>query len=590
MRYRKDFSQVEFGSRGLAAYGPGGAQTREEWQALCIEQALKGPLSFAAWQHEVRAQEADAVGGAKNFWEGKYRVEFPFATRNADGIFGTSKLHRCAADFGNLECEHAFAGYQFFFGADFSGAKLLVCDFSKASFTGELRFFCTDFFDHSNFSSIEMFGTAQFYAVHFRKSVALVDCKFDGILLCSMSTSSGPFALDGTQFRGEAIFTHNKFTNAFRCQDAVFSRCSFASTTFAGPASFQAARFSEGAAFEQVKFLGDVDFTGSQFHQEAVFSDSSFSALARFGDKSYFNQVPAPQGRKYNPSLFLGTAYFERVTFSGPALFDSVSFRGNCLFTDATFDSIVRFSDADFGNDANFDGAFFTGAVDLRASCFRRCPSFLGVEPSAAFIVAADSIGPDTSPLAIDRFRALKLIASTQNNTDAALAFNAHELRARAREMGEPLWFRLSCTVYDKCSKFGTSAKRPFVLLLSAYILFMLLALAVSPFLKDGVRFAWSLDLFDKMSCSWQSPTQVGDREEPVVLDAYRASFEYTWTRSFGVFDFVDEDKWSRQLNQRLWGKSYEPWPLRLAGIFFGFHQLLMAFFLVLAVRNRFRL
>ena len=124
----------------------------------------------------------------------------------------------------------------------------------------------------------------------------------------------------------------------------------FSNFIFPGTASFRNARFRGDASFISACFRGDASFDGARFRGDASF------ILARFrGDASF------------NAARFRGDAYFYEARFRGGAYFNSTRFKGTVSFDHANFSKRANFRLVEFLAHASFEHAGFSGAVDFTA-------------------------------------------------------------------------------------------------------------------------------------------------------------------------------------------------------------------------------
>ncbi len=178
--------------------------------------------------------------------------------------------------------------------------------------------------------------------------------------------------------------------------------------------------------------------------------------------------------------------------------------------------------------------------------------------------------------------------------TEQALNFNAMELRAKAASDDSSLNFKIITWFYKNLSDFGRSFLRP--LTVYAIILFItfLIALEHSAFnaprnyTQSGCeKYVWWIE---RVTWIGDKNCQRSDNEKNHKLTGIRAAGEYTLYRAVGVLDFADSDKQTIEVANRLFGQDYEPWWMRIYGIFKAIASTALLFLAALGLRNKYRI
>ena len=152
------------------------------------------------------------------------------------------------------------------------------------------------------------------------------------------------------------------FAEAVNFQDFYFPvSVDFRGSRFAGDADFEKSTFGGNATFTEISFGGNADFEKSSFAAVANFTDSSFKRHADF-----------------EKSIFGGDADFEKSTFGGNADFAKSTFWGAATFTESTFWGAATFTESTFWGAAIFEGRTFEGGANFAKSTFKGLATFTG--------------------------------------------------------------------------------------------------------------------------------------------------------------------------------------------------------------------
>lgn len=369
-------------------------------------------------------------------------------------------------------------------------------------------------------------------------------------------------------------------------------------------ALFSAAIFNGGYIdFRAAPFLGAMDFSNSVFHADTSFSHVFIITTARFekaqfrGNADFTNAI-INGSTLFQDAKFCLSATFKNVFFHGAVNFSNAEFKKQCRFEGATVEAKADFENAEITNVGHFERVRFKGKM----------PNFLGVDNAKTLLVfSGDEYFPkkDTSEDAIKRIGQLKRLADEHGQIDQALMFNAFELNAkRARSMdvvnhlkwwqklfNGHAWLAWTTYAYDKLSDYGRSFTRP----LLAYGVLMLVTLVLA--LGHGLwasmdacgREWWNVyaQLYrDQVSC----PVVATVGEQKIPLTVPRAAFEYTAYRASGVLDFVDADKQTIAVANRLFNQPIEPMWMRIWGVAKAIASAALLFLAALGLRNKYRI
>ena len=509
-------------------FGPQGKHSRKEWRAECLVNLLAGREAFRAWQ---------------DGWSHLIQADLPeksfgFTLYNSDGSEKKS-IHPLSKP------------YSF----DFVACELNVGLFEFTMYPQPFVFQQTAMFAGATF-----FGYAFFEDITFAKGAYFFDVIF---------TQGATF--NNTNFEQFANFSNTRFE----------LNASFFKTTFNGP-SFRCATFIEIANFEESKFNGFTDFRNTTFCKDVNFSKNEFNSEIRFGSTS-----------------FEGNSNFKKTQFKDQCRFENEQDETTKEWLKETlFSKAVNFENAQIDNVGHFERVKFNGET----------PNFLGVDNAKTLLVfSGDEYfnKEDTTEVAVKRIGQLKRLADEQGQTDQALMFNAFELNAKRaqaklkiksipklKKLGNSdFWFANATYLYDKFSDYGRSFTRP----LLAYLALMLVTWVIA--IGHGLwasmdaceREGWNVyeQLYrDQVSC----PVVATAGEQKIPLTVPRAAFEYTAYRASGVLDFVDADKQTIAVANRLFNQPIEPMWMRIWGVLKAIASAALLFLAALGLRNKYRI
>ena len=192
----------------------------------------------------------------------------------------------------------------------------------------------------------------------FEGDASFTGSTFGGDASFAASTFSGNASFAGSTFGGDASFAANP-----RGGNATFGGdASFAASTFGGTATFTASTFSGNATFAASTFGGTADFAGSIFEETADFAGSTFAEEAIFAGR-----------------CFRGNATFAGRCFKGPATFAESIFEEEADFTGSTFGGPVNFNNSEYRGETSFQNVTFTVAPRFFATTLHEDTDWTGI-------------------------------------------------------------------------------------------------------------------------------------------------------------------------------------------------------------------
>lgn len=528
----KKIVKVEVLHLDKEGYGPQRNHTRQQWRNECLDNLLAGAVAFKDWQDS---------------WKDQINKDLP---------------------------EVSFA------------AKLIYDDGSQSDVLGE----------------------------GYEKQLDFVGHLFADDLDANGSEFQQPALFEGATFSGKANFSSATFSGNPNFSGATFSRhADFSGARFSGEADFSDARFSRHADFSSAAFIGYAYFSSATFSGYTDFSSATFSGAANFIIATFSGYT------NFSSAMFSRDANFIRATFSEYTAFRSATFSGDAAFRSATFSWDANFTLATFHRQCHFENSFdkknkewmketsFASKVDFENAVFKNVghfervrfvkytPAFRGCQiDNTRLEFSDDSYFPrqESSDDAVKNISFLKRLADEHGQTDQALNFNAMELRAK-RLQTDPkpaaLSFKVVTWLYERVSNYGRSFTRPLIgygiLLVCTFIFALIHAAIYAP--KDCKGEKWLLfsDLLRK-----EIPCLGAPLDPQLHLSGYRAAAEYTLYRAAGVLDFSDNGKATDAVARRLFGQPFEPWWMRLWGVFKAIASTALLFLAALGLRNKYRI
>ena len=205
------------------------------------------------------------------------------------------------------------------------------------------------------------------------------------------------------QERPEAISLSGlNFAAAVNFQDFYFPvSVDFSISRFGGNARFTGSTFAEEAHFKESRFAGIASFTGSTFEEEADFTGSRFAGIASFTGSTFEEEADFTGSRfainaRFTRIRFARNADFTGSRFGGNAIFTRSRFAGNADFTGSRFAGLADFKKSIFRGDAIFTGRTFTGDADFSNSKYEGKTSFQNVTFTRAPLFFETTLHEDT--------------------------------------------------------------------------------------------------------------------------------------------------------------------------------------------------
>ena len=159
--------------------------------------------------------------------------------------------------------------------------------------------------------------------------------------------------------------------------------------------------FEEAVNFQDFYFPVSVDFRGSRFAGDAEFDKSTFAGPANFGESTFagfatFFESTFAGPATFFESTFAGLADFGESTFKGAADFAGSTFEEEAIFFESTFKGAADFEKSTFARHADFGESTFEGPADFSNSEYRGKTSFQNVTFTRAPLFFATTLHEDT--------------------------------------------------------------------------------------------------------------------------------------------------------------------------------------------------
>ena len=238
-------------------------------------------------------------------------------------------------------------------------------------------------------------------------------------------------SLSGLTFAEDVNFRDFYFPVSVSFAGSSFTRgADFAGSTFAGDADFMESTFAVYADFEKSSFTGAAIFVESSFTGAAIFEKSTFTGAAAFAESTF------TEGATFAGSTFAKYADFMKSTFTEAADFEGSTFAEYAIFAKSTFE-----------RQGDFAKSTFTGTADFSKSKYEDKTSFQNVTFKVAPLFFATTLHEDTdwtgitwpdTPAAkedatqyVRRYDRLALIMSTLKQPDNEHLFFRLSMRAK---------------------------------------------------------------------------------------------------------------------------------------------------------------
>ena len=364
---------------------------------------------------------------------------------------------------------------------------------------------------------------------------------------------NSPIDLEGV------IFPHGAWFNNFVFGgDAVFDGARFGgpinvfmSATFAGNVSFREIEFHGQFVGSGMEFVGSTNFNDATFLRDADFSGCKFVALSEFDGASFM------QAARFNRSSFAAVG-FRGTVFNAEASFEQCDFASDALFPGTVFEDRVEFNGAQFAGATSFGYAQFKDHVPGFSAAklheFTDWNEARWPKTPRALAVAREHV---------ERYQCLARLMNDLQKFDYHHLFFRKELYARRRAEPRSLT-TLMDLLYEGICDYGNGLGQVALIWL-VHMILGAMALCLSKF----------IDSWDQGS-KWQA------------LRESFSDFHYAWLLSLGhAHGFLDLNNKFFEDTRKAWEDV--PW---FGGI--GAAQTILGviilFFLLLTIRNRFRM
>ena len=264
------------------------------------------------------------------------------------------------------------------------------------------------------------------------------------------------------------------------------------------------------ADFSHVRFEETVTFNETRFYGQTFISNASFKSATHF-HRTHFDAPLSLDGSQFKHSAsfiaveFTGGASFRNVVFKAPVMFNDSKFEERYYsagistpiladFTNATFTSRASFREVLFGNDdsaysrrlwperrVDYSNAKFMAATDFRRAAFAGPPAFFNTSlHEDTDFGGIDWRKAETEHVSVDyairAWERLELIMSRIEKPLERHQFFRLKMRARRRTDG--YFLRALNWLFDKIADYGWGVGRAFAWWFGHWALFGLLLFA----------------------------------------------------------------------------------------------------------------
>ena len=238
---------------------------------------------------------------------------------------------------------------------------------------------------------------------------------------------------------------------------------------------------SESIYFYDFKFTTHVFFDGFIFPSSAIFVNATFT------NGAYFESATFTGIASFESARFTNNAFFAGVTFTDDAFFARATFTDGADFENATFSEMAYFQLCTFEGHSVFIDARFRAPTNFRDAKFKKAyPRFEGMSlHDKTNVTAEDENWPAGDQ--IDDKAAQKICAHLRHNMaqqglhDAAHFFFRREMYHKMK--GARFWEKLFYKPY-KWFEFGYGVGQPVLLLIGLWLI------GVAAFLHE-CKFIW---------------------------------------------------------------------------------------------------
>ena len=344
--------------------------------------------------------------------------------------------------------------------------------------------------------------------------------------------------------------------------------------------------FAEVVDFQDFYFPVSVDFSGSRFAEFADFKNSSFAAYTDFRGSTFagfanFDNSSFAYYVDFENTIFAGTTSFEASTFAKIADFRGSTFAGIANFRKSTFAEYADFENRTFAYYADFRGSRFAGTANFSNAKYEGTTFFQNVTFTVAPLFFETTLHEDTDWTDVDwpdkpadkdaatqyvrRYDRLALIMSTLKQPD-----NEHQffrLSMRAKEVRDGLGISTGLSrLYGLFFCYGWGLKRA----LGLWVLHILL----------GAGYLWGMALWQmNQPLSGLTALAISFSNSLPFLGLQRGPVE----SAYACFDTLTGFNITYACSDTLTGFDILWMIQSLSGP-------LLLFFLLLTIRNRFRL
>ncbi len=398
----------------------------------------------------------------------------------------------------------------------------------------------------------------------------------DRLELDNLATDNGghpDFSREYMNFAGK-VFLEELDLSGLILIDADFKGARFSKsvtlsneTQLYGFAQFSGAFFKQGMISKNARFHADAYFSGAAFESISIFFATEFSRRASFND-TIFKMNPQFDESKFHARFLPETAVpsrladFRNARFPDGASFRDVRFGNDEISSTGTTapERCADFSDAEFGAATTFRQSVFVGAPAFFDTTLHEDTDFGGVDWSKA---ESANISAAYTVRAWERLELM--MSRLEKPLDRHKFFR---LKMRARRRTEGLFLQTLNWLFEKTSDYGWGVGRAFACWLGHWLI-------ASSFL-----FANSSVLFTNSNAA-----AVGPEQWPLAWAALGTGFANAHAFLFLTADGGHLEAQRKLLEQH---DSYGILaPLGMAQALLG---PILLFFLLLTLRNRFRL
>ena len=232
----------------------------------------------------------------------------------------------------------------------------------------------------------------------------------------------------------------------------------FRGSSFAGNATFRGSNFAGNATFRGSSFAGNATFRGSSFAKYADFEKSTFTGEANFMRSTFAEYAD------FEASRFKKTATFEASRFRRNAGFEASRFTEHADFEKSTFAGYANFEKSTFADNADFSNATYEGKTSFQNVTFTRAPLFFATtlhEDTDWTDVdwPAKPADKEEATQYVRRYDRLALIMSTLKQPDNEHQFFRLSMQAKEVRDGEGISTRLS-RLYGQLFRYGWGLER----------------------------------------------------------------------------------------------------------------------------------